>query len=189
MHRIGPISVALLVFLACCTLSATATPAIHREVTLSGGAATITYTVDAERPFALGIVESVPERWIFSETDSAVSTAPYFEIDRAARKIAFFICNEEEVSYTLTGTGNGIEGFVTEWVDLCELSPNPKKGQEHWRVLGASSDTPPASPANHQQKAASAQEVPGFGTSAALSGCIVGACAIALWHRTGGDNE
>jgi len=187
MHRIGPISAALLVFLACCTLPAAAAPAIHREVTLSDGAATITYTVDAEQPFALGIVESVPEGWVFSDTESAVSTAPHFEIDRTARKIAFFVCNEEEASYTLTGTGDGVEGFVTEWVDLCELSPDPKEAQEHWRVLGASPDTPPASSGSHRQRAASAQETPGFGISAALSGCMVGACAVALRHRTGGD--
>lgn len=189
MHRIGPISAVLLVFLACCTLSAAAAPIIHREVTLSDGVATITYTVDAEHPFALGIVESVPEGWTFPDTESAVSTAPYFEIDRTARKIAFFVCNDvRAASYTLTGAGDGVEGFVTEWVDLCELSPSPREGREGWRVLGAESAASPVSPGSHRQGVASAQEAPGFGISAALSGCIVGACAVLRRHRIGGDS-
>lgn len=182
MHRIGPVLAALLAFLACCVLPAVAAPVIHREVILSDGAATITYTIDAEQPFALGIVESVPEGWIFPETESAVSTAQCFEIDRAARKIAFFACNEKEISYTLMGTGDGLEGFVTEWVDLCGLSPDPKEGKERWNTLGAS----PVSSEN-QQRTTPTQESPGFGTCAALSGCAIGACAVILRHRTGGD--
>lgn len=187
MHRTGPVLAALLVFLACCVLPAAAAPTIHREVTpASGEAVTITYTIGAEQPFALGIVESVPEGWRFAETDSAISTAPHFEVDRDARKIAFFINDEKKVSYTLTGAGDGIKGFVTEWVDLCELSPNQKEGKERWHTLGASSVASSASPANRHPETP-AQQSPGFGVCAALSGCVIGACAVALRHRNGGD--
>lgn len=108
-------------------------------MTSSDEAVTITFTVDAEQPFALGIVESVPEGWAFAETNSTVSTASHYEIDRDERKIAFFVCNEKEISYNLEGTGDGSEGFVAQWVDLCELSPNPNEGKERWHTVGDSS--------------------------------------------------
>jgi hypothetical protein len=183
ISRTGLILIALLIFYACCILPAAAAPTVQREVAPSAGAVTVTYTIDAEEPFAIGIVESVPEGWTFAETDSAVSTAPHFEVDRDGRKIAFFVCDEKEVSYTLTGTGDGIEGFTTEWVDLCELSPDLKEGKERWNTLGASS----VSSANLQQQETQAQKSPGFGICAALLGCVLGACAIALRQRTGGD--
>lgn len=186
MYRAGQALAALLLFLAFCALPAAAAPAIHREAIPSGEAVTITYTIDGVEPFALGIVETVPEGWRFAETDSAVSTAPHVEVDRAAQKIAFFISNQGEVSYTLMGTGDGVEGFVTEWVDLCELSPNQKEGKERWNTLGEESSGRLASPADPQQ-GAPAQKTPGFGISATLFGCMMGACAIALRHKNGGD--
>ncbi|NLM30507.1 MAG: hypothetical protein GX216_08825 [Methanomicrobiales archaeon] len=164
----------------------TAAPTIHRDVTSSGEAVTITYTIDGVQPVALGIVETVPEGWRFAETDSAISTAPHFEVDRAAQKIAFFISNQEKVSYTLMGSGDGVEGFVTEWVDLCELSPDKKEGKERWNTLGKESAGRSASSADPKQRA-SAQRTPGFGISIALFGCMLGACAIALRDGTGGD--
>jgi hypothetical protein len=185
MHRTGLILAALLVFQACCILPAAAAPSIQREVVSSNdGTVTITYKIDAEQPFALGIVESVPEGWAFAETDTAVSTAPHFEVDREGGRIAFFVCDVTEVSYTLTGTGDGITGFVTEWVDLCELTPNMNEGKERWNTLGASS----VSSVSLQQQAQQPQESPGFGIYAALFGCALGACAIAQRHRTGGDD-
>ncbi|MDN7024973.1 hypothetical protein FGU65_08750 [Methanoculleus sp. FWC-SCC1] len=182
IHRTGLILAALLIFHVCCILPAAAAPIVQREVAPSGGAVTVTYTIDAEEPFAIGIVESVPEGWTFAETDNAISAAPHFEIDRDGRKIAFFVCDEKEVSYTLTGTGDGIQGFVTEWVDLCELSPDLKEGKGRWNTLGASS----VSSVNLQQET-QAQKSPGFGICAALLGCALGAGAIALRQRTGGD--
>lgn len=184
MHRTGLIFAALLVFHACCILPAAAAPAIHREATPSGdGTVTITYRIDAEQPFALGIVESVPEGWTFAEVESAVSTAPHFAVDREGGRIAFFVCDQTKVSYTLKGTGDGVTGFVTEWVDLCERTSDINEGKERWHSLGA----PSVSSVNLQQEV-QAQESPGFGVCAALFGCALGACAIALRQRSGGDD-
>ena len=138
-HRTGLALAALLVFYTCCIVPAVAAPTVYRAVTSSDEAVTITFTVDAEQPFALGIVESVPEGWAFAETNSTVYTASHYEIDRDERKIAFFVCNEKEISYNLEGTGDGSEGFVAQWVDLCELSPNPNEGKERWHTVGDSS--------------------------------------------------
>lgn len=181
--RTGLILTALLLISASCILPAAATPTVTREAVSAGdGTVTITYNIDAEQPFALGIVESIPSGWEFAASDDAVSSSPYFEVDREEGKIAFFVCDATDVSYHLKGSGDGITGFVTEWVDLCELTPDKNEGRERWNTLGASSST--SGSTLHE---AASQASPGFGICAALFGSAVAACAIGLRRRHGGD--
>jgi len=182
-RRTGLILTALLLISASCILPSAATPTVTREVVPAGdGTVTITYKIDAEQPFALGIVESVPSGLEFAASDDAVSSAPYFEVDRKGGNIAFFVCDATEVSYTLKGSGDGITGFVTEWVDLCELTPDKNEGRERWNTLGVLSST-----SGGAQNEAASQASPGFGICAALFGSAVAACAISLRRRYGGD--
>lgn len=183
--RTGLILIALLIISVSCILPAAATPTVTREAVPAGdGTVTITYKIDAEQPFAVGIVESVPSGWEFAAGDDAVSSAPYYEVDREGGNIAFFVCDATEVSYTLKGSGNGITGFVTEWVDLCELTPDKNEGRERWNTLGASSSSLTSGGTLNE---AASQTSPGFGICAALFGSAVAACAIGLRRRYGGD--
>lgn len=155
--------IALILVSALFVGSAMGAPSIERDVTVSGDTATITFTVNAEEPYAVGIVETVPEGWTFAAGDSGVSSSKDFEVDRDNNKIAFFLSNEDSASYRVTGSGDGSTGFTSEWVDLLYLSPDLDEGKERWNTIGEGSNT-----VTKSEQESGEQKSPGFGAIAAI---------------------
>ena len=145
-------------------------PVVTRDVSVSGDTATITFSVGDEEPFAVGIVETVPEEWSFSADDSEVSSSKDFEVDRENNKIAFFLSNEDSATYYVTGTGDGRTGFTSEWVDLLYLTPDMDEGKERWETIGADSGSgSTGSAGDNAADGPGDQKSPGFGIFAALA--------------------
>ncbi|KAF1077511.1 hypothetical protein MKMG_01257 [Methanogenium sp. MK-MG] len=151
---------------------------VERDVSVLDNTATIKFSVDAEEPFSVGIVETVPEGWNFADNDNSVSSSKNVQIDRKNNQIAFFLSNEESVSYQLTGTGDGKTGFKTEWVDLLYLTPETSEGTERWITLGGN---PVAEDNEHSDLDAKA--TPGFGIFAAVIAFIATGLALIAVNR------
>lgn len=158
-----------------------AAPLVERDVSVSGDTAMITFSVDAEEPFAVGIVETVPEGWTFAADDGAVSSSGNFEVDRENNKIAFFLSNENKASYQVTGSGDGKSDFKSEWVDLLYLSPDLDEGKDRWETVGAGSTSTSVTAVKTESQE---QKSPGFGALTALIAfAVTGAVLVAAGRK------
>lgn len=153
-------------------------PLVERDVSVLDNVVTITFHVEAEGHCSVGIVETVPEGWHFADDDPSVSSSKHVQIDRETNQIAFFLSNDDAVSYQLTGTGDGKTGFKTEWVDLLYLTPETNEGKERWITLGGN-------PVVEQNEHADpdAEATPGFGIFAAVLAFITTGLAPIVLHR------
>ena len=155
-----------------------AAPVIDRDVSSVGDKLTVTFTVHSDEPFAVGIVETVPEGWTFADDDSMISSSGNFEADRKNGRIAFFLSDEKSVSYELTGNGDGKTGFKTEWVDLLTLTLDMKEGKERWRSLGSG-----ASVEEMDNSYSGAEKSPGFGIIAGIAAFITVGAVLSVSGR------
>ncbi|UUX93347.1 hypothetical protein [Methanoplanus endosymbiosus] len=153
-------------------------PVVDRDVSVNGDKATVTFTVESDEPFAVGIVETVPEGWTFAEDESMVSASDNFETDRKNGKIAFFLSDEKSVSYELTGNGDGKTGFKTEWVDLLTLTPDMNEGKERWTAPGDSN-----APEEKGSADSGAEKSPGFGIIAGIAAFITAGAVLTVSGR------
>ena len=168
---------AVLLILALLSVPVMGAPVVDRDVSVSGDKATVTFTVDSDEPFAVGILETVPEGWTFAEDDSIFSSSENFKTDRENGRIAFFLSDGKSVSYELTGKGDGVTGFKTEWVDLLTLTPDMKEGKERWTALGTGAVKEKGSPDSGAEKS------PGFGIAAVIAAFIATGAVLTISGR------
>lgn len=168
---------AVLLMIVLLTLPVMGSPVVNRDVSVSGDKAEVTFTVESDEPFAVGILETVPDGWVFAEDDSMTSSSGNFETDQKNSKIAFFLSDEKSVSYELTGNGDGKTGFKTEWVDLLTLTPDMKEGKERWTALGIGAVEEKGSPDSGAEKS------PGFGIIAVIAAFIATGAVLAISGR------
>ena len=175
--RIGTILAVLLVTVLL-IMPVTGAPAVERDVTVADDKIKVTFTVDSDEPFAVGILETLPSGWSFAGEDSPVSSSEHFRADRKNGKIAFFLSDDKSVSYEVQGEGDGVTGFRTEWVDLLALSPDMDEGKERWQTLGDD---------EHEEDiktgGSDTHKSPGFGTLATFAAFITAGAVLFVSGR------
>jgi len=149
----------------------------------------VTLRISGELPLVAGIVETIPEGFVFKGT-----THPSDQYKVSGRKVAFAVINETEIKYTVKAPSSGKGTFKGEFVDLLVLSPELEEGKERWETIadtmvivggGETKSTPrsavtpaAAAPAttptpNPTTPPAPASEVPGFEAIFAVVSLII----------------
>ncbi len=119
----------------------------------SGETTEITLSLTGEKPFVVGIVETIPQGFTFPENDRNVSGSKYFKLDRDTGKISFAVNDENEVTYNVIPSSNAGVSFEGYWADMLFQTPELNVGKESWisvtdphavssaQAPGAASDT------------------------------------------------
>ncbi|MCK4528210.1 hypothetical protein KAW18_12635 [candidate division WOR-3 bacterium] len=90
----------------------------------------VTLRISGELPLVAGIVETIPEGFVFKGT-----THPSDQYKVSGRKVAFAVINETEIKYTVKAPSSGKGTFKGEFVDLLVLSPELEEGKERWETI------------------------------------------------------
>jgi len=144
----------------------------------------VTLRIGGELPLVAGIVETIPENFVFTGT-----THPSDQYKVSGQRVAFAVINETEIKYTVKAPSSGKGTFKGEWVDLLVLSPELEEGKERWEAIadtivtvggGEAKPTPTPAAATAATAApattttpASASEVPGFEAIFAMASLII----------------
>ncbi|MBP1908971.1 hypothetical protein [Methanolobus bombayensis] len=142
--------------------------------------AEITLEITGESPFMLGIVETIPQGFTFPETDSEISDAEYFKVDRDNGKISFSVTDVTEVTYNVIPSDDSENSFEGYWVDMLYQTQELNEGKERWVAV-----IDPNSASNGQSSTGGSSEdsdsgvessVPGFSlflSAASLFACVL----------------
>ncbi|TQD23407.1 hypothetical protein [Methanolobus vulcani] len=157
-----------------------------------GERAEITLEITGESPFMLGIVETIPEGFTFPETDSEVSDAKFFKVDRDAGKISFSISDSTEVTYYVIPSGGADNAFEGYWVDMLYQTQELNEGKERWVAVtdpnSASSGQSSTVGSSGDSESKVESSVPGF--SLFLSSVALFASILFMRkNNSGGDEE
>jgi hypothetical protein len=157
-----------------------------------GEMAEITLEVTGESPFMLGIVETIPEGFTFPDTDSEVSDANSFKVDRDAGKISFSVSDSAEVTYYVISSGSADSAFEGYWVDMLYQTQELNEGKERWVAVtdpnSASSGQSSTAGSSGDSESGVESGVPGFTlviASISLFACVF----FARKNNSGGDEE
>ncbi len=156
-----------------------------------GEMAEITLEITGESPCMLGIVETIPEGFTFPETDSAVSDAKYFELDRDAGKISFSVTDITEVTYYVIPSDYPANSFEGYWVDMLYQTQELNEGKERWISVtdpnSASIGQDSGTVSSGDTTSGVVPNVPGF--SLFLSSVALFACILFLRQNNSGEDE
>jgi hypothetical protein len=157
-----------------------------------GEMAEITLEVTGESPFMLGIVETIPEGFTFPDTDSEVSDANSFKVDRDAGKISFSVSDSAEVTYYVISSGGADSAFEGYWVDMLYQTQELNEGKERWVAVtdpnSASGGQNSATDSSGDSESGVESGVPGF-TSFIASISLFACVFFARKNNSGGDEE
>lgn len=159
----------------------------------TGETAEITLDIKADKPFMVGIVETLPEGFTFPENDADVSDAEYFKVDRDDGKISFSVRDKTEITYNVIPSSNDRKGFERYWVDMLYQTQEFDEGKERWvLVTDPYSDTGSNNPGSNSASESddngdsSVSNLPGFSGFITLVSLII-CLSILKKYNSGGD--
>nr|WP_321498537.1 hypothetical protein [uncultured Methanolobus sp.] len=157
-----------------------------------GELAEITLEITGESPFMLGIVETIPQGFTFPESDSDVSNAESFKVDRDTGKISFSVTDVTEVTYNVIPSDDAENSFEGYWVDMLYQTQELNEGKERWISVtdpnSASSGQSSTTVSSGDTESGVTSSVPGF--SLFLASVSLFACVLFLRkNNSGGDEE
>ncbi|MCD4822531.1 MAG: PGF-pre-PGF domain-containing protein [Methanococcoides sp.] len=92
--------------------------------------------INAQEPFVIGIVETIPEGFTFPNDENGITSSCEFELDRNNRKIAFSVVNSSSITYkVIASSESGTYTFSGNWVDMLVQTTDLNEGAERWNEI------------------------------------------------------
>lgn len=126
--------------------------------------------INAQEPFVIGIVETIPEGFTFPNDENDITSSCEFELDRNNRKIAFSVVNSSSITYkVIAPSESGTYTFSGNWVDMLVQTTDLNEGAERWNEISGDNTLTKEAQTDTSSKSGKSSSSSSSGSSASLS--------------------